>query len=63
MYFDLRQGRPRDGTLVGQEKSRKLVPAKTTDGQWCLSRTVVKCETVASSFSFGRVDEMIQVFL
>jgi len=46
-----------------QEKSRKLVPAQTTVRPWCLLRTMVRCETIASSFSFDCVAEIILVFL
>jgi len=48
---------------VEQGKSRKSVPAKTTVGQWCLPRIMVRGETIASSFSFDCVAENIQIFL
>ena len=63
MYFELSHRHPCDATPVEQEKSRKLVQAKTMVRPWCLPRTVVKCETITSSFSFSCVAEMIWVFL
>jgi len=61
MYFDLPHGHSNDATPVEQEKSRKLVSVKTTVRLWYLPGIVVKCETAASSSSFGYV-EMIQTF-
>lgn len=48
---------------VEQEKSRKSVPTQTTVGPWCMPQTLVRGETIASSFSFGYVAKIIPVFL